>query len=53
MLKHADNEVRKALFEISRCVDSGDFHKVMKPGPSQLYQVTQEIPLNLKISLTG
>jgi hypothetical protein len=53
MLKQANNEIKFAMYEISRCVDSGDHHKVLTPGFFFDLQVNQCIPTSCKVGLTG
>lgn len=54
IMKAVNLEIGIARYKISRCVNAGDFHKVIRPNQSpEELQITECIPLCCKVELTG
>lgn len=53
MLKSANTEIKMAMYKISRCVDSGDFHIPLKINTPIILNITENIPTNCKLALNG
>ena len=51
LLRQANSEIKVAMYKLSRCVDSGNFHKILEHGVAKELQVIEKIPLCLKIDL--
>lgn len=53
MIKAVNIEMGIARYKISRCVNAGDFHKVLSPNNHEELVITECIPLCCKVELTG
>lgn len=40
-MRNVNTEIKMAMYKISRCVDSGAFHKLIIPNSSDEYTVTE------------
>jgi hypothetical protein len=48
-----NTELGIAKYKISRCVNAGDFHKVLVDRRPEELQITECIPLCCKVDLAG
>ena len=53
LLTNANNEIKMAMYKISRCVDSGDHHIELEPGRAIELHVNERVPTSCKVSLIG
>lgn len=53
MIHQVNTELGIAKYKISRCVNAGDFHKVLVDRRPEELQITECIPLCCKVDLRG
>lgn len=53
MLKLASTDIQIAMYKISRCIDTGNFHKELKIGQTEDLKLTEKIPCCCKVKLFG
>ena len=53
LLKTTNTEIKKVFYEVSRCVNDGEYHQVLTPKEVNEVQVTEGIPLACRVDLAG
>ena len=48
-----EHSIALELFNISRVVDDGSFHKLLEPGVARQFRLVHDIPVCCKIILEG
>jgi hypothetical protein len=53
MLRTANREIQLALYKVNRCVDTGNFHKILQNLVPMSISLVENIPVCLKVDLKG
>lgn len=53
LLKNTDRDIRRTLYEASRVVDDGSFHKELQPGVVTELELMYGVPVVCKVNLHG
>ena len=53
LLKNTDRDIRRTLYEASRVVDDGSFHKELQPGVPTELELMYGVPVVCRVNLNG